>query len=106
MRNTALPMLIKAHATHRGDPNLEYLSKKMFDMYTAGGFPPDMFIDRMKVAWGLTDLEIVYVVSIYQTLFLEHRRKSGINDKRIDAIRRRNREDIERLIDTGELGIY
>lgn len=45
-------------------------------------------------------------MSKYQTAFLEHRRKSGVQEKRVDAIRRRNREDIGRLIKTGELGVY
>lgn len=101
----SLGVLIEANATHKDDKYLNKLAQEMFRMYAEMGFPPDMFLDQVSKQ-GINKLQKIYLVSQYQTLLLEHRRKSGIEEKNIDRIRKKNKVDIERLIETGETGIY
>lgn len=106
MANSAFSTLLDAQALHSANERLNHLGQEMFRMYTEGGFPPDMFLDELEKRIKLPLTAKIYIVSVYQTMFLDHRRKSGIREKNLDKLRRRNREDIERLIETGELGIY
>src|SRR5690349_10294374 len=89
--NTELPVLLEALAKYKANKQLKTLGAEMFRMYTEMGFPPDMFLEEVGKRQELDLLAKVFVVSEYQTAFLEHRRKSGIDEKRIDAIRRKNR---------------
>ncbi len=73
-----LGKLMVAMAKHRDDEKLRALGQQMFDMYTAEGYPPDLFLDEMKKHLHLNDTEAIFIVSEYQTRFLEHRRKSGM----------------------------
>lgn len=98
--------IIDAYAYHNGDPRLDFYAQNMFDLYASFGLPPDMFLKNLAELVDLTDLAKVYIVSQFQHRFLEHRRKSGVQDKNLAKLRRRNLEDITRLIQTGELGVY
>lgn len=82
------------------------LGKKMFDIYTSGGFPPDMFLDELGKRIELTKEEKLFIISHYQDLFMEHRRKSGVEEKNLARVRKTNLDNITRFIDTGETGIY
>lgn len=106
MTDKVLPILLDALVKYKGNESLQNLGKEMFRMYTEMGFPPDMFLSELGKRQELDMLAKVFIVSEYQTAFLEHRRKSGVEEKRIDTIRDRNRKDLERLIETGELGVY
>lgn len=55
---------------------------------------------------GLPADEKVYIVSEYQTRFLQHRKLAGLSGENLDKARRHNREVINRFINTGELGVY
>lgn len=101
-----LSTLLGALAKHEDDTRLMDYGDKMFGMYTDMGFPPDMFLTELEKKVKLSQSEKIFIVSHYQTKFLEHRRKSGVQEKNVDKIRRKNREDIERFIETGELSIY
>lgn len=103
---SVLGELIEATTTYGDDGQLADIGHEMFRMYTEGGFPPDMFLSELGKRMELPLLAKIYVTSVYQTDFLEHRRLSGIQAQRLEKLRKRNREDIERLIKTGELGIY
>lgn len=103
---TVLREILKAEVKYRDDKRLLALSDSMFRMYTDSGFPPDMFLAEVGKGSELTQPEKIFIISRYQGKFLEHRRKSGIQEKNIDKIRRKNREDMERFIQTGELSIY
>lgn len=100
------PELLEAIVKYKDDEDLLTLATQMFTMYTQNGFPPDIFMEEVEKRRKLTLLQKVFIVSTYQTMFLEHRRKSGIEEHNINKIRKKNREDIERLIETGETGIY
>lgn len=104
--DSVLSALLKAQLLYTDDERMNWLGKIMFTMYTDKGFPPDMFLDELAKWQELDLLAKIYIVSVYQTLFLEHRRKSGIQDKSLEKIRKRNVADLDRLIRTGELGIY
>jgi hypothetical protein len=99
-------VVVAAHAKYGRVPKLQYLGKVMFEMYSRNGLPPDMALSVMKERITLNLEQIIVIVTEYQHLFIQHRRQSGINPKRLDALRRRNRSDIERLVATGELGVY
>ena len=101
-----LKTIMEAQLKHKDNKRLVEIAKKMFSMYTDMGFPPDMFLNEMDKQAHLQQSKKIFIVSEYQALFLEHRRKSGVQDKNIDKIRRKNREDMERFIETGELSIY
>ena len=101
-----LGTILEAKSKYHDDKDLEYLGREMFRMYAEKGFPPDMFLDLLSKRQPLDMLAKVFLVSEYQFAFLEHRRMSGIEDKRVDDIRKKNVENIKRLIETGELGIY
>lgn len=103
---SVLRILLEALAKYKNDEQLNNYGQEMFRMATEMGFPPDMFLSELSKRIKLTKLQKVYIVSTYQTLSLEHRRKSGIEEKNIDRIRKKNREDITRLIEKGETGIY
>ena len=98
--------ILESHAKYSNDDYMQFLGKEMFRMYTEMGLPPDMFISEIKKKVHLDQLAVIFIVSTYQGLFLEHRRMSGIDDKRVNKIQRKNNEDIIRLIKTGELGVY
>ena len=103
---SVLGTLLKAQTKYRDNQELNLLAETMFKMFAEGGFPPDMFLEEVGKRQKLTKLQKVYIVSAYQALFLEHRRKSGIEEKNVDRHRKKNLEDITRLIETGETGIY
>lgn len=105
-KTNVLGILLESTAKYKDNPRFVSLGKKMFDMYTSGGFPPDMFLDELSKRTDLDLLAKVFITSEYQTHYLSHRRLSGIQEKNLDKIRRKNREDIQHLIETGELGIY
>lgn len=101
-----LMQILLAEGKHKGDSRLVGIADKMFHMYADMGFPPDMFLAEIDKTTELSESEKIFIVSRYQGLFLEHRRKSGIQEKNLDKIRRKNREDMERFIESGELSIY
>lgn len=99
--------LIYSVARHKGNKQLTCLAQQMFRMYTEQGFPPDMFLDQLRNSTKANiESELIFIVSEYMTLFLEHRRRAGIADKRVEEARGRNRREIARFISTGELGAY
>jgi len=102
----ALRTLAEASIKYSSDQAMIGYGNKMFELYTAHGLPPDMFLDELNKRTPLDLLAKVFIVSEYHTQFLEHKRLSGIEDKRIDKVRRRNRDEILALIRTGELGRY
>ena len=104
--DNVLGTLAEATVTYHDSKELRQLAHDMFTLYTEDGLPPDMFISEFQKRQELPKLAWVFVISEYQRLFLEHRRQSGLNEKRLEPIRRRNREDIERYITKGELGVY
>lgn len=89
-------------------PALDNIGKQMFTVFTQQGLPPDMFFDNYKKLdiEQLTRYEMICVLSSYLTHFVEHRRRSGIEPKRLDNIRRQNRELIGSFIRRGEIQIY
>jgi hypothetical protein len=82
------------------------MGHEMFRMYTEMGFPPDMFLDKLAETAELDLLAKVYIVSVYQSDFIAHKRLAGASEANIAKARRTNVEMTERLIKTGELGIY
>lgn len=102
----ALEALIQAYVAHSGNEELTRIGAEMFRLYTEMGFPPDMFLDKLKELRTFETLELVYVVSVYQTQFLNHKRLAGASEKNLDKTRRRNIEEIERLLTRGEIGAY
>lgn len=104
--NEGLSELLEAMMTYKNNKQMTKFGEEMFRMYTEMGYPPDMFMSEIEKRKKLPLLAKVYITSIYQSAFLEHKRKSGIDEKRVGGIRRRNREDVVRLIKTGELGVY
>lgn len=106
MDTAGLPELIEAMTIYSDNEQMTHYGNEMFRMYTEGGFPPDMFLDELGSRIDLSLLAKVYILFVYQKAFLDHRRKSGIDEKRVENIRRRNREDIIRLIEKGEIGVY
>lgn len=106
MTDIVLGTLLEAKTRYGSDERLTELGKEMFRMYTEMGFPPDMFLDELGKRMTLDKLQMVYVVSVYQIAFLEHKRLAGATPKNIEKTRRRNREEIKRVIVTGEVGAY
>lgn len=104
--DSLLGTLLTAQVTYKDDERLTTLGYEMFRMYTEMGFPPDMFMSELEKRMKLPLLAKVYITSIYQANFLEHRRKSGIEEKNIEKLRGNNREDIQRLITKGEIEVY
>lgn len=86
--------------------DLKDLGFKMSTMHTDRGFPPSMFLAQLEKQIELPILAKVFICSEYQTHYLEHRRKAGIQEKNVDKIRKKNVQDIEKLIKTGEFGDY
>lgn len=106
--NKVLAVLTDSCIKFRDNDHLKELGKHMFTFHTQHGFPPDFFFDALSERKGI-DLTIeqkVFVTSEYQERFIEHRRLAGVEEKNLEKARLRNREVIERLINTGELGIY
>jgi hypothetical protein len=101
-----LRTLIQAELAYKDNAPLNKLGHEMCRMYTEMGFPPDMFLAEVQKKLELPLLARVYITIVYQTDFLEHRRKAGVQDKNLPELRRRNVEEIERLIKHGELGLY
>lgn len=102
----ALTALMQAHTTYGQDKQLQKWGQSMFDMYSSGGFPPDMFLEQLELLMSLTLSQKVYIVSEYQRHMLAHKRLAGIADKKLKHIRKTNCDVIERLIRTGEAGVY
>lgn len=98
--------LMAAHLAHSESKQLNDIAQWMFEMWTQNGFPPDMFLDELDKRFKLPKSAKIYVVSEYQTKFMEHKRLAGATEKNLEKQRRKNKEDIERLINSGETGIY
>lgn len=92
--------------THEKREELDHYAKAMADCYTDYGLPPDMALTELKKKRKFSEDELVYLISVLQSHLLEHRRKSGITEARVEKIRVRNRDQIEAFIKTGEMGIY
>jgi len=105
-KDNILGILLDSQTEHSKSELLNGLADTMFNMYTQYGFPPDMFMAELCKRTKLDKLQKVYLVSQYFTLFLEHRRLSGIDEKNVDKIRKSNRYNIENFIKTGEVGVY
>ncbi len=82
------------------------LGKAMFTMYTQNGFPPDMFFDQLEARTVLPKAMKLAMLNEYQRLFLEHRRKAGISEDRVEKIRDQNRKILADFMRTGEVGVY
>jgi len=98
--------LLEVKSKFRSRHDLLDYGKSMFDMYTSGGFPPDMFLDELTERVKLTKEEQLFIIAHYQDLFMEHRHKSGIGGKSLAKVRKTNLDNITRFIKTGETGIY
>lgn len=103
---TILAEIMQARVKYQDNPRLLKIGKMMFDMYTQNGFPPDMFFDEYEKVEKLNKDEKIFIITEYQTLFLEHRRQSGIEEKNVGKVRKNNLEAITRFINTGEVGVY
>lgn len=104
MPNKTLKKLMEA--TLKKDEKLERLGSNMFHLYSDNGLPPDMFLSQLEKQTPLTLNQKIYIVSVYQQLTLEHRRKSGLQEKGLERLRKNNLEVIEQLIAKGETNIY
>lgn len=98
--------VIEAHAHHQDNKALVHLGHEMFRMYTEMGFPPDMFVDELKKRFELPQSALIYLITIYQNKFIEHRRKAGAEGKNLDKARAANRRVMAQFIKSGELGVY
>lgn len=89
---------------------LDRYGEMMFNLFTVHGLPPDIFLKNIASSdfrrEDLTLDEMVYIVTVYQTLALEHRRKSGLNESRLKTIQRQYKDELKHLIEHGELGVY
>lgn len=103
---TAIEALVKAKISYGRDKQLTDLGHEMFRMYSEMGFPPDMFMDEVRKRMNLNVLQTVYLVSVYHADLLHHKRLAGATDKNIDNTRRRNRDEIDRLLTSNEIGVY
>lgn len=87
-------------------PQMTDYGHRMFTMYTQNGFPPDMFLDELKKRLTLSRDEGLLIVDSYLADSLEHKRRAGITEERVDKIRQANRRKIAEFYKTGELGVY
>ncbi len=88
----------------RGDLNES--GKMMFRLFTQSGMPPDMFFDSLKEKMNYNNEELLYILSVYQSEFIEHKIKSGINEKNLKRNQDNNVKVIESFLKTGETGIF
>jgi len=91
----------KEHNVHT--TGLTELGQKMADMKNSTGYPPDRFMERLT---SLSSQEKLFVSHIYCVEMINHKRMSGAPEKAIQRTRKHNRQILNRLIDTGELGAY
>lgn len=106
MNKDVLQAVLDAKQAYEDDELLNKLGAKMFSMHTASGLPPDMFMTEISKHIKLGKLAKVYIISVYQEKFLEHRRKSGSEEKRLDKLRKLNRDNMANFLKSGELGVY
>jgi hypothetical protein len=88
--------------------NLEWerAGKDMFELYTEFGYPPDMFLQDVFKTIPMSDDDKLATMISYQNKMAEHKIKSGITDKRLEELQKRNLRELHKFIEKGEINIY
>lgn len=100
-----LANLLQVGASPTGSQMRE-LGRLMFTMYSQEGLPPDMFLDELGKRKEFSVSERALIVTYYLLESLDHKRKAGITDERVDKLRARNLSLLSQFMETGELGVY
>lgn len=82
------------------------MGKEMARFKNELGFPPDMFLDKLSKTHYLDVDDKLWIASSYCDEMIQHKRASGAGEKALDRTRKQNQVILQRLLDTGEMGIY
>lgn len=89
---------------HRED--LVYMGKIIFDSFTDSGIPPEIILDELEKKNKFSKEEKISIIYNFQKLFIEHKIKSGIGEKRLNKVRENNINILIKLYKTGEFETF
>lgn len=87
-----------------GKDVLTECARKIFEMETSYGLPPEISWDKITTTHREDD-ERLFIAWEYLNLITDHKVKSGIGGKRLKALQERNRKVLERLLTTGSFDL-
>lgn len=72
----------------------DFWGRQIFRLETVTGLPKEISIEKLQEGFKMTNLDLCCVLVIYQDLLTEHKIKSGLQEKSLKKLQKRNIEEL------------